>query len=651
MGTFLVYLTAASVLALITGQAVTDVPVWSHGITYPLWSLPIVFVFGITGVSVALLIPTIAWAQVLSHGSLRPAILFHRAFTVNLIQAIVFVGFWKASAGAAPNRMIFVAWQALVAASGFLVLIITHHARNHPGEDLKPFLAGCFVLLVLLPVFFWGKIFVENFSGDGVECFEFARSLSTHQLPYWDLENGHYGFYPEFMLFSYPLHLCMLTIGKTEAAVRLPTFFFLLGIYLVLVEIVRGSRRPLSRTEILILLLAAVFFLVFHAHHSTYEVVTDLAEPTGVDTFFTFLASSALYALLAKQRFWWGLFALLGTMALPAGAPFALAFLIGRLISPGTRPRWPVLRPFARDAAAFLIPLAVYKLLVHLYSLGYPLGTTKWVLQNIFELYPFNLHPKVALLLILKLTLLTAVIPLLALGFIPRRDRVVRTLGIALLAYLIVLAFFGRSHFHYLIPLCLFPVAILLRCLTHKRVEARTRKIVHGVYGAALVVLTLLVLPQDRTPHTAFREFGARTLMLYESYPEAVRVAARLVERLSIRLPEGKPPLPGQQPDFYFTDWSVPAEVIPARSISDVLHGRRFQLGGIDVPWGISFHTWVRYSDKAPIDGRDYDQVLAAPNLLPSHLGGYVRRDLSGGWVLHYRPQRSVFAWLDPMVH
>lgn len=458
-----------------------------------------------------------------------------------------------------------------------------------PVNRSRPLLIGGLVLLVLLPASLWGKTFVEDGSGDGTEAFEFSRSLATHQLPYWDLENEYYGSYPQFMLFAYPTQLTFIAIGETEAAQRLPVFFYLLGIYLVLAELVRRGRKRLAGSEILLLVGAAVFSLVFHTYHSTYEIISDLAEPTGVDIFFTFLAASAFYALVARQRVWWGIFALCGSMALAAGVPFALLFLVGHMVAAWPRLRWTALRNHVLDAAAFLVPWIEYQLLVSIYSRFRPLGVTKWGPEWLVKLRS-ELDLTTSLALVATFAVVVAVVPFVGLAFVARRDKIVRMLGVAVIGYLALLVVFSRVHPHYLIPLSLFPAAIFLRTLAAPNVGLRARTGGHVAYGVVLLALTIVTLPRDLTPHTAYREFGARTLMLYDAYPEVARAATWLLQEtpdLYGHLENGKPLIPWQR-----------------REIEDRIR-RRFARDAAVGPFGLSHHIWIRYSDRTPVEGRD----------------------------------------------
>ena len=636
-GAFVVYLATSLIVARIADQASLVSPMLSAEVASPMWSRFFVLLFGLSGVAIALIVPGLAWVCVLARGrALRAASLFHRAFALNLIQATVFVSFWKMTIGAAPCRPAFIAWQALVASVGLLAMKRGGSTFPLRRDGWRSLLVGTAVLLVLLPAVLWDKIFVEDGSGDGTEAFEFSRSLATYQLPYWDLENGYYGFYPQFMLFAYPTQLSFITIGETEGAQRLPVFFYLLGIFLCLVELVRRHRRRLPGVELLLMLGAAGFFLVYHAHHSTYELVSDLAEPTGVDTFFGFLAASAFYALLSRQRIWWGIFGVLGCMALSAGLPFALLFLIGRVVV--TRPRvgWWALRSHVLAASALLIPWMVYQLFVSIYTRFHPLGDSKWALATWLNRYPLRFDLAAAETLAVGFVVATAVVPIFGLAFLVQRDKIIRMLGLSVTGYFGFLLLFGRTHPHYLIPVSLFPTAILLRGLAASGVPVQVRRASHLAYGVLLIALTFMALPPDSPPHTAYRQFGARTLMLYDSYPAAVGAAMNVLDlrpELAVHLPEGKPLRGGHRLGFEAADWESRADELTGRPVPDAK----------TLPWGLSHHLWIRYADTRPVEGRSYDQVLAAPHLAPIRMDGYSRRELPGGWVLLFRPQ-SIFA-------
>lgn len=647
---FVVYAASGQILAVIQGLSVTVVPAWSAANVYPAWAQAVALAFGLSGVAIALVVPALAWVCALSAPRLRAAPLFHRSFAANLGQAVVFISLWKAVHGTVPPRTVFIAWQALVTAAGVFILWRSRRPALRSRDAVRPAVGGGIVIVLILPLLLWGKVFVEDASGDGTEQFEFSRSLATSQLPNWDLENGFYGFYPSFMLFAYPTQMSFIAIGETEAAQRLPVFYYQFGIYLVLAELIRRRRRTLSWTEIGLLASASAALLLYLSGRSTYEVVADLAELTGTDTFFTFLVSAAFYEAFARQRAWWGLFATLGATAMASGLPVALLILFGRLVSRWPGRQWRAWRGHLLDALAFAAPLLLYHGFVAIYASVHPLGATKWALSSITEEYPIGLEAEVIGAVLANLAICVAIVPLLGAAVFAWQNRLSGVLGIVTVGYLGILIVFGRMHLHYVVSLCAFPVAMFMRGLAARTVARRVRGSAWAGYAGALSVLLYLGLLSDRTPHTAYREFGARTLMLFDWYPDAETLAEELIwERpgIFVHLPYGKPIRPGTPTRMILASESAATGQTTVDAVLEDVVSANNPASTDPSPWGISYHTWIRYADRAPVAGRRYHQILAAPDRAPLTLDGFSRRELSGGWTLFYRSGESIFTWLD----
>jgi hypothetical protein len=600
---FVLYLLSSVILAKTTGLPISEVPVFAHGKLYPLWALPAVAGMALSGTAISLLLPGIPWFLVFQRSRLCLTRLFYQSFIINLLQYGIVMTAWKAIFGISPTRAEFVIWQAAVTLVGFIILFKRnnrHCLEIADSSQARVFLIGALVILVILPFMMQQKVFIEDLTGDGTECFEFARSLKEHYLPYWDLENGYYGFYPLFNLFSFPIYYTMQTLGECEAAARIPVFFYLFGVYLVLVELVRmGSKESLPPMQQAILLGAVAFFLMYFAYHSTYEPFADLAEPTGVDIFFTFLAFSALFSLANNERIWWGMIAFLGSTALAAGLPFALLLLATRYISDR-----PTLKDIGRDTLAFAVPWTVYQVLVVIYTVYYPMGpadTIKFSLTGIFSQYSFGFNSAATLSLLKKFLLVSGFLPALGLVFLIRKDRISRLSGLTAIGYFIVLAAFGRDHSHYLIPICLLPLIVSLRSL--QNLPGKISIFLTFSLVTSLLIVSIWTFPRNYKPHTAYREFGSQTLMLFDTYPEAVKAAMPFTE--------------------LFRAWKP----IPDSKI----------------PWGMGHHTWVFYSDREAVPGKQYLQILTSIKNhieVPSEF-----RQLQGreGWSLLYDERRSVF--------
>jgi hypothetical protein len=169
-------------------------------------------------------------------------------------------------------------------------------------------------------------------------------------------------------------------------------------------------------------------------------------------------------------------------------------------------------------------------------------------------------------------------------------------------------------------------------------------------YGGALVLLAGLSSSGGQSLHTSYRTFGTSTLMLYDSYPAAIDAAARLIWKhpaIYVHLLNGKPLLPSSPVQLEMIRGELPGEETYEQSVLSDLAERVPLDAGDPVPLGLSHHVWVRYSDRNAEPGRIYHQVLAAGHLAPASIAGFARRSLPDGWVLFYRPDKSIFARID----
>lgn len=607
IGSFGIFVASAVLLGKITGLPASEVPVFLHGFDYPIWSLPAILAFAVSGTFFALFVPGFVWIINLSKLPISFSSLFHRAFVINLILAIIGMSLWKAISGLPPSRTTFIAWQIIITLPGLIVFYKKSRrsstVASNPNIN-RAFLIGLLVVFVMLPILLWGKVFVEDLSGDGTECIEFSRSLNENYFPSWDLENGNYGFYPSFMLFSYPNYFTMLTLGECESAVRWPVLFYIFGIYLILYELVNNRKQAGTLSEAAILLGACSYFLIIHSFHSGYQVIfTDMAEPPGVDMFFTFLAASALFSMIKERRAWWAIFAFLGTTALSSGLVFALSLLFAKILV-----KRPSIKEIGFDAIAFGGLWGGYKIMVYFYASLYPIGLHQFSFINIFANYGFGINRIESLLVVKSFVLLSGILPALSLVFLLKRDQISMMTGIPVLLYLTMLILFGRSHSHYMIPIVLFPTVIFLRNTT-----LFPKKIQHLLLlGFAVILLseTFFAFPKGYQPHTRFREFGSETLMRFDDYPKAVE-AAHSIKNYFVQN-ESK--------------WN------PKNSILKYL----------------GWHTWVYYSDREPVIGKQYRQILTQAKVPIDIPVGWQEVRGKEGWVLYFDENRSVFRWLYP---
>ena len=205
---------------------------------------------------------------------------------------------------------------------------------DDPGLRRLCWSVGALLLLVvlLLPKIFW-----ENFNLDGMEAFEYGRSLSSNILPHWEIFPGVFGFYSNFWLFSYPNHWFMTLLGPFEAAARLPFLLYIGLLFFVLVLLIEhGREQRLSLKEEFVLWLGLALYTVVQAYNTTYEpFYADLAESAATDTLGVLMFLAAVYSLWSVRVKWFVTFALMTYFAVPGG--LLLLLMLGASLY------WPVL--------------------------------------------------------------------------------------------------------------------------------------------------------------------------------------------------------------------------------------------------------------------------------------------------------------------
>ncbi len=465
------------------------------------------------GLPLAFLLPGAAW---LRGGESRCDWLL-RCFVASLLIQALLLSLLKLG-GLELGRSSWLACVALCLAPAW-----ARAARPPPAADprLPGMLAAALGLGLLLGLFFRDKIFLESFTGDGVEHFEFARSLTTHLLPTWDLENGRWGTYPSFFFFAYPSLLTLLCVGPVEAAVRLPALVFTVATALLLGRLaVLRSPGPDGWAPLLIAAALALLWL-FHGLYSTWHpFFADLAEPTGCDLVVIFFGLAALYALLQRRM---GEFVLCGLLAswshvngvVLVGLAAAAAFLQGP-------DRLRLLRTSAVFAAAALGPWGLLQLATpdagaHQYRAGQL--AAGWLEGGYGGLLPDKLA---------WIALSTgAVWPIgsLRFGGFDRDQRLLMAVA-GLYTLLVLLA--PRSHPHYTLALSVLLLPGFVRGLAWSRHPRRWRLGHLAAVAAAGALITPLAIPVDRTA----QRVGARIAVEGRSYRERVAVAPMLYEVL-----------------------------------------------------------------------------------------------------------------------
>ena len=398
---------------------------------------------------------------------------------------------------------------------------------NFSREEIRSVLIGGLTIIFLI-LLFQGKIFLENFTGDGTEAFEFSRSLKTKILPYWDLENGRWGFYPRFMFFAYPNILSILHLGEIEASVRLPFFIFLFCIHLMMAALIQheSGRPKASASDSLFVSGAILLFVIFNIFYSTWHpYFADIAEPTHVDTMVVFYFLAAILFLLNEQRKWFLLCCLLTCLSVANGV--ALTFLLFSTFFLLERNRKRILYL----GLSFTVVYLAYLGFVAIYDKFHPLGFQRWSMEGMLEYFSWDdlLSPKRYLLHLKYLLLMTGVIPVLFFPFMRKSDRLAIKIYLISVVYTLGIFLFDRYNPHYFTSVALLFFIPFLR--TVNGMERKTAQYAKSSYAVVVGVTILLIFPFRYTLNQTARYLGSQTCIEATDYRAQVGLA-EVVQRV-----------------------------------------------------------------------------------------------------------------------
>ena len=392
-------------------------------------------------------------------------------------------------------------------------------------DAMRPLLIGIMTILFLI-VLFHGKVFDENFTGDGTESFEFSRSLKTTILPYWDLENGRWGFYPRFMFFAYPNLLSILHLGETEASVRLPFFVFLFGIHVLIGALIpRETERSLPSAEAFLMGAALLLFTVTNIFYSTWHpYFADIAEPTHADTAVTFYLLAAILFASRKEPIWLLLCCFFASLSVANGVGLTV-FWFSTLFFLEKHKKW----IFFLGLSFAMVYLA-YLGFVAFYDRFHPMGFQRWSIQGMLRYFSFGdllefgrYLPHVKYLLIM-----TGVLPICIFPFIAKSDRLSVASYLFSIPYILAVFLFGSHNPHYFTSvglLFLFPFLRAVRSMGKEKADY-----VKTGFGVAAGMLIISIFPYAYTLNQDARELGRRTCIEASDYKARVELAKSVYE-------------------------------------------------------------------------------------------------------------------------
>lgn len=479
----------------------------------------------------------------------------------------VFLGLWLGCAGLAWLVLALRVWRG--------------EAIAWPVSQLADLRRAAWTLAVpavavicLLPKIFW-----ENFSQDGIEAFEFGRSLISHLLPYWDLKDAAFGFYHNYLLFAYPNYWFITLFGPVEAAARLPFALYLTVLFAVLLLLIEyRALRPLRGREEAVLLLGLATFAVVIGYNGSYDLyLSDIAEPAAPDALLIICFLGATYFFLVGRVVWFWVFALMAYMAGPAG--FLLLVLLGSAML-----LW---RP--KGSRRQLITIGKLVLVCGLLGLAYELIYNPLVLGGVDVQFSAKnllrriIPPDLGQFARINFLLFpSGILPALALAAIRWQDATGRVLSTVTLAYFGVIYSQSWTSLHQFAPIMVLPLAVFWPL--YLRQSVRFQKVLLPITALSALAALWLSLPQHFQINQAHREFGYGTLYCVGDYEKGYPLALRHSQILYELIPG---------------DWKL-----------DYPHHR----------WGMDHQTWIYYATRSKPPGTFINYIVqAAADPPPAH--------------------------------
>lgn len=417
---------------------------------------------------------------------------------------------------------------------------------------------------VLLPKLFW-----ENFNVDGIEAFEYGRSLTTHLLPYWELQDGVFGFYQNFMLFAYLNHWFITLFGPYEAAARLPFVLSLTMLFCTLVLLIEWAReRRLSGLEETVVWLGLALYTVVQVYNTNYEpFFADIAEMAATDSLQVVLFLATCYALWARQPQWLWIFGLMTYCATPGGLLLLGALAVATVTSrdPG---RWEQLWLLGSVILTCLCLWLAYEILYN------PLVTdsvnNQFSAKNILRrLYP----PTVTEVVRFNVLLFpSGILPALALLVVRRKDQISWGIAGVTIVYFGVLYLQAWTAVHQFTPIMVLPLVVFWRL--YGAVPRRIQRWLLPAVAVTTALSLVLSCPRHFQINQAIRQFGQATAYRVGDYEHAYEHAVR-------------------------AGWSLYA-LLP----------RHYRLLYPEQPWGTDPLSWIYYATRAKSPGTMINYVV-----------------------------------------
>jgi hypothetical protein len=340
-------------------------------------------------------------------------------------------------------------------------------------------------LIIVMMVGFYDYLSFNQFSDDEQEAVQFALSLRTHAFPYWDLENGYWGFYHSFMLFAYPMYILTAFLGETEFVFRL---LYFLALYISLIASVSLfellSGRAIQLYELATLLLGAILLTVLAGFFSSWDpYIAGIGEPSAVEFLGFSLFLCAVFFLFVERHILFLGFSIAHFAALPNGFPYTMV-LLGLTFLLESKKRLQV----TNLAVMYTIIVASY---YFLYSAFYPDGN-KWTIEEFGDRYFTRFSDLWSAGQFMLVICLISGGTIISTYLILTRSKNIQARILAIFSLLHVLPgliFYNLQHIHYYLPffLLLYVLGIFGVGLLYPKVRLAAIAFVQTVLCFALI--------------------------------------------------------------------------------------------------------------------------------------------------------------------
>jgi hypothetical protein len=521
----------------------------------------------ITVSSLSLFLPGYIWGMIFYKNQSNNFILFLISFLISILILITITSIYKGATNYHLNSITFLILILIVLAIGLAILPFYEHNFKYNIFSMtnsfdKIFIFKIFIgftFTYLLYVFLYDKLVFENLHTDGIESFIFSKSLKTHFLPYFDLENGYFGFFKYFMFFSYPNYFHILLLGENEASVRIPLFAYTLCHFFLILKFIEIRNKKNKLYNALLITLPMTIYILFNSFYTSWDYSnSDISEPLVTDQFFLILFLSSCYALLNGNLYIFLVFSFFSIPALASGRFLLIISLISYYLS-----FFPSKKSMFKIILCSLGIILFYNLLYRIYTqfidIGNPRFTISFFINTYFEI------PKIHnLFIVLKsLICISGIIPLIFL-FKKKKDAISTYFTFLSFGYIILILLSKNQKIHYYIPVATLPTIVFLREIT--KFSKKYKNIFYILFCLSFLVPLVLYFKNSYDVHNENRDLGSKTCMQFENYYEAIG----------------------------------PSKVM-------LLHSSFKQTGK-------GYHTWVYYSDFTPCKKDNYLYFLSKDN-------------------------------------